>query len=71
MNSHDHPSLGSIDSWFYKALAGINVDPSKPGFENIIIKPHVLGDLKHVSASVNTIRGTVSSSWKKIETRWF
>lgn len=41
------------------------MDPSKPGFENIIIKPHVLGDLKHVSASVNAIRGTVSSSWKK------
>jgi len=65
MNSHDHPALGSIDSWFYKALAGINVDPSAPGFERIIIKPHVVADLKYVSASVNTIRGTVSSSWRK------
>ena len=65
MNSHNHIMLGSIDAWFYKVLAGINIDPSAPGFERIIIKPHVVGDLKYVSASVNTIRGTVSSSWRR------
>jgi len=65
MNSHNHIMLGSIDAWFYKVLAGINIDPSAPGFERIIIKPHVVGDLKYVSASVNTIRGTVSSIWRR------
>jgi len=64
MNSHNHIMLGSIDAWFYKALAGINIDPDAPGFERIIIKPHIVGDLKYVSASINTIRGTVSSSWR-------
>mgnify|MGYP000226888060 CR=1 FL=1 len=67
MNSHNHIMFGSIDAWFYKALAGINIDPDAPGFERIIIKSHVVGDLKYVSASINTIRGKVSSSWRKEE----
>ncbi len=65
MNSHNHIMFGSIDSWFYKTLAGINIDSSAPGFEKIIIKPYIPGDLSHVNASVNTIRGLVSSSWRK------
>ena len=67
MNSHNHIMLGSVDAWLYKVLAGINMDSSAPGFERIIIKPHIVGDLKHVSASVNTIRGLVASSWRKEE----
>ncbi len=63
MNSHNHIMFGSVDAWFYKVLAGINVDPAGPGFRRIIIKPYIVGDLKYVSASIKTIRGTVSSSW--------
>ncbi len=65
MNSHNHIMFGSVDAWFYKALAGINADSSAPGFEKIIIRPQVPGDLSYVSASVNTVRGLVSSSWRK------
>ncbi len=65
MNSHDHPMLGSVDAWFYKALAGINPDPDGPGYQRIVIRPHLAGDLKYVNASVKTIRGVVSSSWRK------
>ncbi|MBS7633228.1 family 78 glycoside hydrolase catalytic domain [Candidatus Bathyarchaeota archaeon] len=67
MNSHNHIMFGSVDSWFYKALAGLNVDPSRPGFEKVIIKPHVLGDLNFASASLRTIRGIVASKWCKGE----
>ena len=65
MNSHNHIMFGSIDAWFYKVLAGINIDPAGPGFAGIIIKPYVVGDLDYVSASVRTMRGMISSSWKK------
>jgi alpha-L-rhamnosidase len=65
MNSHNHIMFGTVDTWFYRVLAGINHDPSAPGFKRIKIKPYVLGDLNYVSASVKTIRGLVSSSWKK------
>lgn len=65
MNSHNHIMFGSVDAWFYKVLAGINIDPASSGFRRIIIKPFIVGDLRYVSASVKTIRGMVSSSWKK------
>ena len=65
MNSHNHIMFGSVDAWFYRVLAGINVDSPVYGFRRIMIKPYIPGDLSYVSASVNTIRGLVSSSWRK------
>ena len=46
-------------------LADINVDRAGPGWRQIIIKPHVVGGLDYVSASIKTIRGMVSSSWTR------
>lgn len=65
MNSHNHIMFGSIDAWFYKVLAGINIDPASPGFRRIIIKPYIVGDLNYVSASLKTMGGMVSSNWEK------
>ncbi len=65
MNSHNHIMFGTVDTWFYKVLAGINVDSTEPGFQRIIIKPYIVGDLKYVSASIKTVRGIISSSWEK------
>ncbi len=39
MNSHNHPMMGSVSAWFYKYLAGINVDPNAPGFKRFIVRP--------------------------------
>ncbi len=61
----------TIDEFFYNDLAGIKgpdyYGPGymTPGFKKIEIKPHVLGDLTSASASIKTVRGMVSSSWKK------
>jgi alpha-L-rhamnosidase len=65
MNSHNHPMFGSLGAWFYSALAGINPDVAKPGFEHIVIAPQVVRDLKWAAGSLDTIRGTVSSSWSR------
>jgi len=63
MNSHNHHMFGSVDSFFYKIVAGINIDPENPGFRNTIIKPYPVGDLKYATARIDTIRGEVTSSW--------
>ena len=63
MNSHNHPMLGSVGSWFYKALAGINLDPQENGFKKIRIVPNAVRDLRHAAGSIETLRGTVLSSW--------
>lgn len=62
--SHNHPMFGSIDAWFYRTLAGICICPEKPGFEKIIIKPHIIGDIHNVNASIKTIKGIISVNWK-------
>ena len=65
MNSHNHPMFGSLGAWFYNALAGISPDDAKPGFEHIVIAPQVVRDLKWAAGSLDTIRGTVASSWSR------
>ncbi|HEV2325800.1 MAG TPA: family 78 glycoside hydrolase catalytic domain [Terracidiphilus sp.] len=63
MNSHDHIMFGSVGAWFYQALAGIDQDAGSAGYRHIRIEPHVVEDLKWASATVQTVRGPVSSSW--------
>ena len=65
MNSHDHAMFGSVGAWYYNALAGINVGADGAGYRHIRIEPQVVEDLHWVSATVETIRGTVSSSWTR------
>ena len=67
MNSHNHPMFGSLGAWFYNALAGINPDTAKPGFERVLIAPQVVRDLKWAEGSLDTIRGTVASSWTRTD----
>ena len=61
---------GCIDKLFYHYLAGIGEpsfhapDATAPGFREIQIRPHVVGDLMSAQASVLTVRSVVSSSWK-------
>ena len=64
MNSHNHPALGFISSWFYQMLGGLNIDPAHPAWEHFTVKPYVLGDLKWAKASVDTLRGRVASEWR-------
>ena len=62
--SWNHFMMGQIDEWFYAWLAGIQPVPSEPGFQKLVIAPQVVGDLKHVSASYNTLYGKVAVNWK-------
>jgi alpha-L-rhamnosidase len=65
--SQNHLALGAaIDPWFYSVLAGINPLESEPGFRKVIIRPFIPEqDLEWVKASVNTLQGTIYSSWQK------
>ena len=65
MNSHNHPMLGSIGAWFYRALAGINMAADSVAYKKLIIKPQMVRDLTHASGSIYTINGLVSCSWER------
>jgi len=63
--------LAGVGRFFYESIAGIQEPPYYgtakfgPGYRRFHIKPHVLGDLKHAEASIKTVRGIISSSWKR------
>jgi len=64
--TNNHAGLGApIASWVFNWLAGIQIDPEHPGFENVIIKPYFPDDMSYVKASTRTIKGLVGSSWEK------
>jgi alpha-L-rhamnosidase len=65
MNSHNHPMFGSVGSWFYKALAGINPTPDGVGFKKIRLEPQMVRDLAYAAGSVETLRGRVLCSWRR------
>jgi alpha-L-rhamnosidase len=65
MNSHNHPMLGSVGSWFYKYLGGITIDPAGPGFANFNIRPCVVDDLTYVRTSLITPCGRIMVAWER------
>jgi alpha-L-rhamnosidase len=64
-NSLNHPMFGSVSEWFYRSLAGINPDPLAAGFDKIIIKPFIVGDLRFVKCNYHSVKGPINSSWER------
>ena len=64
MNSFNHYSLGSVGEWLYRHVAGIELDPVAPGFQRLIIKPYLGGDLEFARARYVSMFGTIESYWK-------
>jgi alpha-L-rhamnosidase len=66
--SLNHIMLGDISAWFYKYLAGININPDPlkgTGFKHIVIRPRPVGDITWVRAEHNSMYGPIRSSWRK------
>lgn len=57
--------MGSIDAWFYRALAGIRLDEASPAYRAFEIRPFVPEDLDRVAARIDTVRGAIASSWER------
>ena len=70
-HSHIHSTLLGIGSWFVSGLAGIQPDPEHPGFEHIVIRPAVVGDLEWVRAEYESIRGPIRVDWRLKDGRFF
>jgi alpha-L-rhamnosidase len=62
--SRNHIMFGHLSTWFYQALAGIDLDPEAVGFKRLIIKPQLLGDIEWVKATHECMYGTIRSGWK-------
>ncbi|HEY5510335.1 MAG TPA: family 78 glycoside hydrolase catalytic domain [Prolixibacteraceae bacterium] len=62
--SNNHLMLGHLMEWFYTGLGGIKQDPGSQGFERIIIRPEIVGDLTFAKAGYNSVHGRIRSEWK-------
>ena len=64
-SSWNHFMMGQIDEWFFASLAGIQTKTTEPGFQHLVIRPEVTGDMTFVKASYETLYGKVSVDWKR------
>jgi len=65
MNSHNHPMFGSIGSWLYKSLVGIDQKEESVGFRDILIQPQMVRDLRYVTGAIHSPRGTIHCAWTR------
>jgi alpha-L-rhamnosidase len=63
MNSFNHYAYGAIGEWMYRFMAGIEIDPTAPGYRHMVIQPQPGGGFSSVHASHVTMYGRVSSTW--------
>jgi hypothetical protein len=63
-NSQDHFMLGAADEWFYRGLAGLDIDFSREALaEQITIRPSIVTGVTSAKATYNSTRGMIVSSW--------
>ena len=65
MNSGNHVMLlGDLISWLYQHLAGITQRQDSQGYKNLELRVPRIAGLTHLSASYESVYGTIASSWK-------
>jgi alpha-L-rhamnosidase len=64
MNSFNHYSLGSVGQWLYQYVAGIDVNPERPGLRHIVIHPYPGGGLSYARAEYRSLHGLIRSGWE-------
>jgi hypothetical protein len=70
-SSQNHFMLGHAEEWFYRYLAGIDVDFSRRPGERIVLRPTPVGDIDSAQARYETRFGPISISWQRRGGRFF
>ena len=64
MNSFNHYGYGAIGEWLYNTVAGIELDPDRPGYKHIIFRPRPGGGLSFARAELLSRYGKIACEWK-------
>lgn len=62
--SNNHMMLGHLMEWFYTGLGGIYQAENSVAYQNLIIAPKTVGNIKWVKCSYNSTNGVISSEWE-------
>jgi alpha-L-rhamnosidase len=61
MNSYNHYAFGSVVSWVYQNVAGIDTVSSGPGFHEITIHPRLVPQLPTARGEYESVYGRIST----------
>lgn len=67
MNSFNHYAYGAIGDWMYQNVAGIQIDPTQPGYKHVIMHPQPDGELTSACGKLKTLYGELASEWKMVD----
>lgn len=62
--SNNHMMLGHLMEWFFSGIGGIRQMTGSNAFDHILIAPEIVGDITWADASIESVHGEISSSWK-------
>ena len=68
-NSLNHFMLGAIDEWFSAHLAGIQQADDSVAYQNLVIRPSIVGGMTRAQAGYRTPYGQVDAGWKLVNGR--
>jgi alpha-L-rhamnosidase len=63
LSSFNHLPFAAVGEWVWEVVGGINLDESRPGFENVIIRPQPGGGVTNALASFQSIHGPILTCW--------
>jgi hypothetical protein len=64
-SSQNHFMLGHAEEWFYRYLAGIDIDLSRDADRQITLRPTPVGDVTWAKASLESPAGRILSHWQR------
>jgi alpha-L-rhamnosidase len=64
MNSFNHYAYGAVGAWMVRSVAGLELDPTEPGYRHIILRPRPGGSLTWAEAELQTPFGRISLRWE-------
>ena len=64
MNSFNHYAYGAIGAWLYGVVAGLEIDPERPGYKHILLQPRPGGSLASARARLASPHGEIVSAWR-------
>lgn len=63
MNSFNHYAYGAVGAWMVRSAAGLELDPSEPGYRHIVFRPRPGGSLTWAEAELETPFGKAGIRW--------
>jgi alpha-L-rhamnosidase len=63
--SQNHYMLGMLAGWLNDSLAGLDQAPGSVAWEHVLVQPALVDGVDSASASYDSVRGPIASSWKR------